>query len=89
LLLTAGPDSYKIPGVADIPKDFRVSLYKENPFKDGILRSRAVGEPPFILGLSVWLAIKQAISKFNPGEFRLDLPATKEKILKCAYGYEE
>jgi len=89
LLLTAGPDSYKIPGIADIPKDFRVSLYKENPFKDGILRSRAVGEPPFILGLSVWLAIKQAITKFNPGEFRLDLPATKEKILKCAYGYEE
>ena len=89
LLLTAGPDSYKIPGIADIPKDFRVSLYKYNPFKDGILKSRAVGEPPFIYGLSVWLAIKQALCSFNSGHLPLDLPATKERILNSAYSYEE
>jgi len=85
LLLTASPDSYKIPGIADIPKDFRVSLYTDNPFKGGIMRSRAVGEPPFIYGLSVWLAIKNALTYFNATPFQLDLPATKEKILKCAF----
>ncbi len=87
LLLTSSPDSYKIPGIADIPKDFRASLYERNPFEGGILRSRAVGEPPFIYGLSVWLAIKNALSYFNAGALSLDLPATKEKIIKCAYGY--
>ena len=88
-LLTASPDSYKIPGIADIPQDFRVNLYEKNPFNAGILKSRAVGEPPFIYGLSVWLAIKNALIYFNKKSCRLDLPATKEKILKCAYSYVE
>jgi len=48
-----------------------------------------VGEPPFIYGLSVWLAIKQAICSFNSGHLPLDLPATKERILNSAYSYEE
>ena len=58
ILLTSGPDTYKIPGIADIPEDFRIHPFPGNPFKGGILGSRAIGEPPLIYGLSVWLAIK-------------------------------
>lgn len=88
VLITASPDSYKIPGIADIPEDFRVTAFKGNPFREGILGSRAIGEPPFIYGLSVWLAIKDALKSYSGGGFRFDLPATKERIVKCAYRYE-
>ncbi len=84
VLLTASPDSYKIPGIADIPEDFRVCAFKGNPFKDGIRGSRAIGEPPFIYGLSVWLAIKEAVRLYRGGSFRFDLPATKERIVLSA-----
>jgi len=83
-LLNNSPDTYKIPTIADIPKDFRVDLLRNVPNPNVIRRSKAVGEPPFMLSFSVWLAIKYAISavgdhKFEP-EFRL--PATNELILK-------
>jgi xanthine dehydrogenase large subunit len=83
-LLNNSPDTYKIPTIADIPKDFRVDLLRNVPNPNTIRRSKAVGEPPFMLSFSVWLAIKYAISavgdhKFEP-EFRL--PATNELILQ-------
>jgi xanthine dehydrogenase molybdopterin binding subunit len=83
-LMTHSPDTYKIPTVQDIPKDFRVKLLEGAPNPVGtIRRSKAIGEPPFMLALSVWLAIKDAISavgnhKIEP-EF--SLPATNETIL--------
>ena len=89
MLITASPDSYKIPGIADIPEDFRVKAFKGNAFRDGILGSRAIGEPPFIYGLSVWLAIREAVKNYRGGAFRFDLPATKERIVKSAYRYDE
>ncbi len=83
-LLNHSPDTYKIPTINDIPKDFRVQLLKNAPNPNTIRQSKAVGEPPFMLALSVWLAIKDAVSavadhKFEP-EF--SLPATNEVILK-------
>lgn len=82
-LLTHSPDTYKIPTINDIPGDFRIALLQDAPNHGTIRRSKAVGEPPFMLGLSVWLAIKDAISaaadhKKEP-DFRL--PATGEVIL--------
>ncbi len=83
-LMTHSPDTYKIPTVQDVPKDFRVKLMEGVPNPVGtIRRSKAIGEPPFMLALSVWLAIKDAISavgnhKIEP-EF--SLPATNEVIL--------
>ncbi|MDI6766929.1 MAG: xanthine dehydrogenase molybdopterin binding subunit [Bacteroidota bacterium] len=83
-LMTHSPDTYKIPTVQDIPKDFRVKLTEGVPNPVGtIRRSKAIGEPPFMLAISVWLAIKDAISavgnhKIEP-EF--SLPATNETIL--------
>jgi xanthine dehydrogenase molybdopterin binding subunit len=83
-LLNHSPDTYKIPTIKDIPRDFRIELLRDVPNPNTIKQSKAVGEPPFMLALSVWLAIKDAISavadhKIEP-EF--SLPATNEVILK-------
>jgi xanthine dehydrogenase molybdopterin binding subunit len=82
-LLTHSPDTYKIPTANDIPGDFRVSLLPGAPNPTAIGRSKAVGEPPFMLALSTWLAIKDAISAV--GDHRIEpevsLPATTEVIL--------
>ncbi|MCK9624996.1 MAG: xanthine dehydrogenase molybdopterin binding subunit [Bacteroidales bacterium] len=81
--ISSNPDYYKIPGIADIPKKFNVSLYQNNPFRMGIQNSRAVGEPPFIYGISLLLSIRNAISDATGTKnFDLNLPATKENILK-------
>ncbi|MDD4604391.1 MAG: xanthine dehydrogenase molybdopterin binding subunit [Bacteroidales bacterium] len=81
-LLTFSPDTYKIPTVNDIPPDFRITL-SNVPHEGTIRQSKAVGEPPFMLGLSVWLAIKNAISatKNHETEPEFSLPATYEVIL--------
>ena len=82
-LLTHSPDTYKIPTVNDIPKIFNVELLKDVPNPGTIRRSKAVGEPPLMLALSVWLAIKDAISAVADHclEPEFSLPATYELIL--------
>ncbi|MBD8513780.1 xanthine dehydrogenase molybdopterin binding subunit [Photobacterium sp. WH77] len=83
-LMTSGPASYKIPAIADMPIDFRTHLLenRSNP-EDTVFNSKAVGEPPFMLGMSVWSAIKDAIrSVAEPGALvKLDTPATPERVL--------
>jgi len=82
-LLNHSPDTYKIPSVQDIPKDFRVELLQNVPNKKTILKSKAVAEPPLMLAFSCWLAIKDAISAVGDHEFEPEysLPATNEVIL--------
>ncbi len=84
--LTHSPDTYKIPTVNDIPRDFRVEILKDVPNPGTIRKSKAVGEPPFMLAFSVWLAIKDAISSVGNHEKEPDftLPATYEVILLSA-----
>ncbi|MDO6708675.1 xanthine dehydrogenase molybdopterin binding subunit [Photobacterium sp. 1_MG-2023] len=83
-LMTSGPASYKIPAIADMPIDFRTQLLenRSNP-EDTVFNSKAVGEPPFMLGMSVWSAIKDAIRAVaEPGTLvKLDTPATPERVL--------
>jgi len=82
-LLTHSPDTYKIPTIDDIPVDFRVSLLEGYPNDGTIHGSKAVGEPPFMLALSVWLAIKDAVSAVGNHiiEPVFSLPATAEVVL--------
>jgi len=82
-LITHSPDTYKIPTVNDIPKIFKVEILNDVPNPGTIRRSKAVGEPPFMLAFSVWLAIKDAISAVGNHHFEPDfsLPATYEVIL--------
>jgi len=83
-LLSNNPATYKIPAINDTPEDFRVTLMPDAPNREHtIYNSKAVGEPPFMLGMSVWCALKDAISsiadyKISP---ELDTPATPERVL--------
>lgn len=82
-LLTHSPDTYKIPGIGDIPPVFRISMADNIPNQGTIRKSKAVGEPPFMLALSVWLAIKDAVSSAGAHKVEpcLNIPATGEEIL--------
>jgi xanthine dehydrogenase molybdopterin binding subunit len=82
-LMTHSPDTYKIPSVQDIPRDFRTALLQNVPNPNTIRKSKAVAEPPFMLALSTWLAIKDAISAVGNHEVEPEfaIPATNEVIL--------
>jgi len=85
-LLTHSPDTYKIPAVGDMPGDFRVHLLEDAPNpKQTIHRSKAVGEPPFMLAISVREAIRDAVAAFGSGgrQVRLASPATGEAIFRA------
>lgn len=83
-LRTHAPSTYKIPACSDRPSDFRIKIWdrSENP-EDTIYRSKAVGEPPLMLGISALLALSDAVS--SVGDYRispeLDSPATPEHVL--------
>lgn len=87
-LRTHAPSTYKIPCASDFPADFRVRLYESKGNKENtIYRSKAVGEPPLMLGISVWTAIFDAMAGLGPGRIpQLDAPATPEAILRAVRG---
>ena len=83
-LLTDGPANYKIPGVGDTPVEFNVELLPDSPnIEATIFHSKAVGEPPLMLGISVWAALRHAIASLGGHQFspQLSVPATPEKVL--------
>lgn len=82
-LATHAPSTYKIPTAFDIPEDFRVNL---NPSKgnleDTIYHSKAIGEPPVMLAMSVYCAVFDAVASCKKGEIpQLQAPTTPEAIL--------
>jgi xanthine dehydrogenase large subunit len=90
-LLSHAPSTYKIPTASDLPADFRVALYRSegNPEKT-IFRSKAVGEPPLMLGISVFSAITDAVASLQPGTVPpLDTPATPEAIQRACAAMKE
>lgn len=83
-LLTHAPSTYKIPACSDRPIDFRVDLFDEGENKeDTIHKSKAVGEPPLMLGISVLMALSHALETASEnGDYpALDAPATCERLL--------
>jgi xanthine dehydrogenase large subunit len=81
-LRTIGPSTYKIPGSRDVPPEFNVSLLNNaSNIEETIFRSKAVGEPPLMLAISVYLALKDAIGSNKDRNFDLKTPATPENIL--------
>jgi len=83
-LMTHAPSTYKIPSVSDIPAALNVALYDNQNVEPTVFRSKAVGEPPLLLGFSVLLAIRAAIASAAPGSThapKLRAPATPEAIL--------
>jgi xanthine dehydrogenase large subunit len=83
-LLTHSPATYKIPTASDRPRHFDIALWDGGNVEPTINRSKAVGEPPFMLAISVFSAICQAVAAVAPekrGFAELDAPATPERIL--------
>ena len=85
-LLSYSPTTYKIPNVSDIPEVFNVRFLDNPDNAHSVKRSKAVGEPPLMLGLSVWAAIKDAINRQAGGVVDLPLPATNEVIALALHG---
>ena len=86
VLTTHAPSTYKIPATGDIPDHFRVDLWPEANREDNVFGSKAVGEPPFMLAISVYEALKDAISAACPEResnvaVQLTAPATAENVL--------
>ena len=86
-LTTHAPSTYKIPTCSDVATDFRVQLLQQSPNReDTIYRSKAVGEPPLMLGISAFLAIRDAIATDECPQPDLQAPATPEAVLKAIEG---
>ncbi len=82
-LRTHAPSTYKIPAVSDRPGVFNVRLWDGPNRADTIFRSKAVGEPPLMLGISAHLALQDACAACGPAFPALDAPATPERILQA------
>lgn len=83
-LRTHAPSTYKIPGFGDQPEVFNVALWDgENP-SDTIYRSKAVGEPPFMHGTSVFMALSDALAACGSSYPNLQAPATPERLMMTA-----
>jgi xanthine dehydrogenase large subunit len=83
-LLTHSPATYKIPTASDRPGRLNITLWKGDNVEPTIGRSKAVGEPPFMLAISVFSALTQAVAAVAPQRRdlpQLDAPATPERIL--------
>ena len=87
-LLTHSPDTYKLPAVGDVPQVFNVTLLKNAGQKGVVYGSKAVGEPPLMLAISVREAIRDAVAAFGPpgAEVPLAVPATCEAIFLAIQG---
>jgi len=82
-LRTHAPSTYKIPACSDRPDVFNVALWDGSNREDTIYRSKAVGEPPFMLGISAYLALSHAISSCGTAYPALNAPATAEEIWRA------
>lgn len=79
-LRTYAPSTYKIPACSDRPDVFNVELWDGQNREETIYRSKAVGEPPFMLGISAWLALSDAVSACGSAYPYLNAPATAEEV---------
>ena len=89
-LTTHAPSTYKIPATGDIPEHFRVDLWPEANREDNVFGSKAVGEPPFMLAISVFEALRAAVASTRPDgrdPVKLVAPATAENLLRALKWY--
>jgi xanthine dehydrogenase large subunit len=84
-LATHAPSTYKIPATGDVPEHFNIELWPEPNREDNVFGSKAVGEPPFMLAISVWEALRDAAAAARSGKamVRMDAPATAENVLRA------
>jgi xanthine dehydrogenase large subunit len=88
-LLSHSPTTYKVPGVYDLPRVFNVDVI-DNDNTVNVRGTKAVGEPPLLLGISVWAAVKNALSYVSGSRLpALNTPASGEEILYRLTMFEE
>ena len=82
---THAPSTYKIPATGDIPEHFKVDLWPEANREDNVGGSKAVGEPPFMLAISVYEAMREAVGAVKAGDALVVMvaPGTAENVLKA------
>ena len=80
-LRTHAPSTYKIPACSDRPDVFNVTLWDGSNREDTIYRSKAVGEPPLMLGISAFAALADAVRACGDRYGDLQAPATAEAVL--------
>ena len=84
LLTTHAPSTYKIPTAGDVPAHFKVDLWDAANTEDNVGGSKAVGEPPFMLAISVIEALRDAVARARQdAHVVLDTPATPERVLQA------
>ncbi len=87
-LLSHSPTTYKIPNIQDLPPEFHVDWIDNPTNVKNVRSSKAVGEPPLLLAISVFSAIKNALGFLSGGEIpKLTPPATGEEILMRITAY--
>ena len=88
-LRTHAPSTYKIPACSDRPDVFNVALWDGKNREETIYRSKAVGEPPFMLGISAYLALSDAVAACGPTYPALNAPATAEEVWRAMKGVRD
>ena len=81
-LATHAPSTYKIPATGDIPEHLRVDLWPEPNREDNVHGSKAVGEPPLMLAISVFEALRDAVAQAGGQPEAMNAPATAEEVLR-------
>lgn len=84
-IISNSPANYKIPTATDVPEHFNVELFNRPNQEDNVYYSKAVGEPPLMLPISVWCALRDACASVCDYTFSppLAAPATAEKVYEC------
>jgi xanthine dehydrogenase large subunit len=86
LLLSHAPSTYKIPSIQDTPRNFKITLHENEENYANVRGTKAVGEPPLLLALSVWSAINKAVASmphYQKTYPQIKIPATSEEVLRA------
>ena len=89
-LYSRGPDTYKIPSFGDVPRDMHIAFLADSSNSRAVFSSKGIGEPPLLLAVSVFFALKRACMAYRREQgfndyFTLHSPATTERLrMACA-----
>ncbi len=87
-LVSHSPSTYKIPNIQDTPREFNVKLFDNPNNLVNVRATKAAGEPPLLLAISMWTAIQNAIKvlpDYKCAYPNIELPATNEEVLRAIY----
>ncbi|MCR9204034.1 MAG: hypothetical protein NXH75_05630, partial [Halobacteriovoraceae bacterium] len=90
-LLSHAPSTYKIPSIQDTPRNFKITLHENEENYANVRGTKAVGEPPLLLALSVWSAITNAVASlphYKDNYPQIKIPATSEEVLRAMHPQE-